>query len=84
MPEIMIMGRELGLPSSVPYIVAQVSKDEVQDAGAAAEGLFSTSNWMSTTSTLKNESFIRNYRATYGREPNTWAAQSYTDALYPG
>ena len=78
MPEIMIIGRELGLPSSVPYIVAQVSKDEVQDAGGAAEGLFSTSNWMSTTSTLKNESFIRNYRATYGREPNTWAAQSYT------
>lgn len=78
MPEIMIMGRELGLPSSVPYIVAQVSKDEVQDAGGAAEGLFSTSNWMSTTSTPKNESFIRNYRATYGREPNTWAAQSYT------
>ena len=62
MPEIMITGRELGLPSSVPYIVAQVSKDEVQDAGAAAEGLFSTSNWMSTTSTRKNESFIRNYR----------------------
>lgn len=77
MPEIMIMGRELRLPSSVPYIVAQVSNDEVQAAGGAVEGLFSTSNWMSTTSTPKNESFIRNYRATYGREPNTWAAQSY-------
>lgn len=78
MPEIMIMGRELGLPSSVPYIVAQVSKDEVQDAGGAAEGLFSTSNWMSTTSTPRNQAFIRNYQAKFGREPNTWAAQSYT------
>ena len=77
MPEIMIMGRELGLPSSVPYIVAQVSKDEVQDAGGAAEGLFSTSNWMSTTSTPRNQAFITNYRAKYGREPNVWAAQSY-------
>ena len=78
MPEIMITGRELGLPSFVPYIVAQVSKDEVQDAGAAAEGLYSTSNWMSTTSTRRNQAFIRNYHAEYGREPNTWAAQSYT------
>ena len=77
MPRIMIMGRELGLPSSVPYIVAQVSDDEVQDAGAAAEGLFSTSNWMSTTPTPRNQAFIRSYQATYGREPNTWAAQSY-------
>ena len=78
MPEIMIIGRELGLLSSVPYIVAQVSDDEVQDAGGAAEGLFSTSNWMSTTSTPINQIFITNYQATYGREPNTWAAQSYT------
>ena len=77
MPEIMITGRELGLPSSVPHIVAQVSKDEVQDAGGAAEGLFSTSNWMSTTSTPRNQAFITNYRAKYGREPNVWAAQSY-------
>ncbi len=78
MPEIMIMGRELGIPSSVPYIVAQVSNDEVQDAGGAAEGLFSTSNWMSMTSTPINQAFIANYQTTYGREPNTWAAQSYT------
>lgn len=78
MPEIMVKGRELGLPSSVPYIVPQVSKDEVQDAGGAAEGLFSTSNWMSTTSTPRNQAFIQNYRAKFGREPNTWAAQSYT------
>lgn len=78
MPEIMAMGRELGLPFSVPYIVAQVSNDEVQDAGGAAEGLFSTSNWMITTSTPRNQAFIQSYQATYGREPNTWAAQSYT------
>ncbi|MDE0040779.1 MAG: ABC transporter substrate-binding protein, partial [Candidatus Poribacteria bacterium] len=78
MAEIMIMGRELGIPSSVPYIVAQVSDDEVQDAGDAAEGLYSTSNWMSTTSTPRNQTFNRNYHAKFGREPNTWAAQSYT------
>ncbi|MDE0298578.1 MAG: ABC transporter substrate-binding protein [Candidatus Poribacteria bacterium] len=78
MPEIMIMGRELGLPFSVPYIVAQVSNDEVHAASGAAEGLFSTSNWMSTTSTPMNQAFNRNYHAKFGREPNTWAAQSYT------
>ena len=77
MPEIMIKGRELGITSSVPYIVAQVSKDEVQAAGAAAEGLYSTSNWVSTTSAPTNQAFTRNYHAKYGREPNVWAAQSY-------
>ena len=77
MPEIMIKGRELGIPSSVPYIVAQVSKDEVQAAGTAAEGLFSTSNWVSTTSAPRNQAFIGNYHAKFGREPNVWAAQSY-------
>ena len=78
MPRIMIMGRELGIPSSVPYIVAQVSNDEVEAAGVAAGGLLSTSNWMNTTPTPKNQAFIRNYRSKYRREPNTWAAQSYT------
>ena len=77
MPGIMIHGRELGIHSSVRYIVAQVSNDEVETAGAAAEGLLSTSNWMSTASTPRNQAFIRNYHVKYGREPNVWAAQSY-------
>ena len=81
MPRIMIQGRDLGIPFSVPSVVAQVSKDEVEAAGVAAEGTISSSNWISTTSTPKNQAFIRNYRAKYGREPNAWAAQSYT-ALY--
>ena len=81
MPRIMIQGRDLGIPFSVPSAVAQVSKDEVEAAGVAAEGMISSSNWISTTFTPKNQDFIRNYRAKYGREPNAWAAQSYT-ALY--
>ena len=77
MPEIMIQGRALGIPASVPFIVAQVTIDEIQAAGAAAEGLLSFTGWLSTTSIPANQAFVQNYRATYGIEPNAWAAHSY-------
>ena len=77
MPEIMIQGRALGIPTSVPFIVAQVTIDEVQEAGVAAEGLLSFTGWVSTASIPANQAFVQNYQATYGIEPNAWAAQSY-------
>ena len=76
-PEIMIQARALGIPASVPFIVAQVTIDEIQAAGAAAEGLLSFTGWLSTTSIPANQAFVQNYRATYGIEPNAWAAHSY-------
>ena len=77
LPGIMIQARELGIPFSVPFIVPELSIDDVRTAGAAAEGLLSSASWLSTASTPKNRAFVQNYRATYGMEPNTWAAHSY-------
>ena len=81
MIEIMIQGRQLGIPTDVPFIVPDLTGDEVEAADDAAEGAITFTSWTSTTDTLGNQSFVQNYRAKYGAEPNPWAAQSYA-ALY--
>ncbi|MDE0043783.1 MAG: ABC transporter substrate-binding protein [Candidatus Poribacteria bacterium] len=77
MPAIMIQARELGIPFSVPFIVPELSIDDVRAAGAAGEGLISSAGWLSADTNPLNQAFIQNYRAAYGAEPNTWAAHSY-------
>ena len=76
-PEIMIQGRGIGIPYSVPFIVPYMTKDEVKAAGAAAESSISFTSWISTTHTPGNQDFVRNYQSRYGIEPETWAAQTY-------
>ena len=76
-PDILIQARQLGIPNEVPFIVLQISADEIQAAGAAAEGLLTASPWDIRTVTPENQAFVQNYRAKYDIEPNTWAAQAY-------
>ena len=80
MIEIMIQGRQLGIPTSVPFIVPGLTGDEVAAAGDAAEGAIAFTSWTSTADTPGNQAFVQNYRK-YSTEPNPWAAQSYA-ALY--
>jgi branched-chain amino acid transport system substrate-binding protein len=81
MPAIMIQARDLGIPFSVPFIVPELSIDDVQAAGSAGEGLISSASWLSTDQNPLNQAFVHNYRTAYGVEPNTWAAHSYA-AVY--
>ena len=81
MPEIMIQARDIGIPFSVPFIVPELSIDDVRAAGRAAEGLVSSTSWLSTDPNPLNQSFIQNYLTAYDVEPNTWAAHSYA-AVY--
>ena len=76
-PNIMIQGRDVGIPYSVPFIVPYMTKDEVEAAGAAAEGSISFTSWIDTANTPGNQDFVRNYQSRYGFEPETWAAQAY-------
>ena len=76
-PEILIQGRRLGIPYDVPFIVPLMTIDEIQAAGADAEGAVTFTVWTGTASTPGNQTFAENYRAKYGIEPNTWAALSY-------
>ncbi len=77
MREILIQGSVIGIPASVPFIVPDLSRDDVQTVGDAAEGAISFVNWSSTADTPGNQAFVKNYRAKYGIEPEPWAAQSY-------
>ena len=81
MIKIMIQGRRLGIPTDVPFIVPDLTKDEVDAAGDAAEGAIAFTSWTSTADTPGNQDFIQNYQAKYNSEPSPWAAQSYA-ALY--
>lgn len=77
MTQIMTQGRELGIPTSVRYIVPDLSSTEIEIVGDAAEGAIALTGWTSMADTPGNQAFVENYRAKYGIEPEPWAAQSY-------
>ena len=81
-PDILIQGRELGIPFDIPFIVnLSLSRDLVEAAGDAAEGTITFTSWDSTADTPGNQAFVQNYIEKYGIEPNIWAAQCYA-AVY--
>ena len=79
--KILTQGRELGIPTDVPFISHVLSIDEIQSAGDAAEGAITFTSWVSTADTPRNQAFVENYTARYGMEPSVWAAQPYA-AVY--
>ena len=77
-PEIMIQGRQLGIPADVPFLISVTfASSQIELAGDAAEGVITFTSWISTADTPGNQDFVQNYRAAYGIEPDVWAAQSY-------
>ena len=78
---ILTQRRAIGMPDSVRFIVPDLTGDEVKTAGDAAEGAIAFIGWTLTADTPGNQSFVQNYRAKYGIDPEPWAAQSYV-ALY--
>ena len=82
MTEVLIQGRQLGIPSEVRFIANLIlTPEQIQRAGAAAEEVIVFTAWSSTADTPGNRAFVENYRAKYGGEPNVFAAQSYA-AVY--
>ena len=79
--EIFTQGRQLGIPSEIPFITTVLSVDEIQSAGDAAEGAITFTAWVNTADTPGNQAFVQNYTARYGMEPSVWAAQPYA-AVY--
>ena len=78
---ILTQGRELGIPTDIPFISHVLSIDEIQSAGDAADGAITFTSWVSTADTPGNQAFVQNYTEKYGMEPSVWAAQSYA-AVY--
>ncbi len=76
---ILIQGRQIGISTEIPFITSLIN--DVENAGAAAEGAISFAGWISTADTPGNQAFVEKYRAAYESEPNAWTAQSYA-AVY--
>ncbi len=74
---IQVQGRQIGIPANVAFIVPELTIDEVQAAGEAAEGAITFTGWVRTATTPGNLVFVERYRAEFGSDPNHWAAQSY-------
>ena len=74
---ILIQGRQVGIPDSVPFIIPDLPSDEIQAAGDAAEGVITFTGWASAADTPGNQAFIQKYRAEYEIEPNIFVAQAY-------
>ena len=76
-PGILIQGRQLGIPNSVPFVMRTLTIADVQAAGAAAEGAITFVGWASTADTPGNSAFVQKYSAKYGVEPSNYAARAY-------
>lgn len=78
MVQIMSQGRAAGIPTSIPYIVPDMTANEVAALGDDAEGAITFTNWTITSDTPGNADFVDSYRAANnGMDPDPWAAQSY-------
>ena len=76
--KILMQGRQLGIPTDIPFIITlTLTSDQIQILGDAAEGAITFTSWVSTADTSGNQDFVQKYSARYGIEPNIWAAQSY-------
>ncbi len=77
MVEIIKQGRDIGIPDSVHFIVADLTIKEIQAAGDAAEGAITISGWSVGSEAPRNQDFVQAYMDEYGSEPLPWAAQAY-------
>ena len=76
-PGILMQGRQLGIPNSVPFVMRTLTIADVQAAGEAAEGAITFVGWASIADTPDNQAFVQNYTEKYGVEPSNYAARSY-------
>ena len=75
--QIVAQTSEVGFPDTLHVIAPDLTMDEVQKAGDGAEGAIGFIGWSLMSDAPGNQTFIENYRAKYGIEPEPWAAQSY-------
>jgi branched-chain amino acid transport system substrate-binding protein len=74
------MARTVGIRT--PIIGAFTDTPELRArAGAALEGSMFIDYYNLNSPSPENQAFVRKFRARFGRDPDTWAAQGY-DALY--
>lgn len=78
--EIMKQARELEIPASVRFIGGDGfnTPELFELAGEAANGAISGTAWHADNRLSNNEPFIADFKETYRRDPDQFAAQAYT------
>ena len=76
-PAILIQGRRLGVPSSVPFITLETTMNELRAAGAASEGVITFTGWTRLAATPGNQAFVEDFKAKYELDASRRSAQSY-------
>jgi len=69
--------RELGYNATLMGNQAPVNDKTIELGGVALEGALNICLFVPTSSAPQIRAFVDAYRARYGAEPDTWAAQSY-------
>lgn len=72
--------RELGYRAVLMGNQAPVNDKTIELGGAALDGAINVCLFVPTATSPEAQSFVAKYRAKYGSNPDTWAAQSY-DAM---
>ena len=75
--QILAQTTEEGVPDSIHIIVPDLTVNEVRMAGDAAEDAIGFIGWSHISEAPGNQTFVQNYHAKYGIQPDPWAAQSY-------
>jgi branched-chain amino acid transport system substrate-binding protein len=70
--------RDAGLQQPVLGGEALATLDVVAQAGAAAEGMYVSSTWHPDFDKASSKQFVAAYQAAYGKQPEHFAAESYT------
>ena len=76
---LLLQARQLGLPKTIPIIGGNGfnSPKLIEIAGEAAENVMVGSPWFIGKATPQNQTFVTNFKAKYGSEPDQFAAQAY-------
>jgi branched-chain amino acid transport system substrate-binding protein len=77
---------QAGLKDSIPLFGPAFSFDEtiLKPAGAAALGVFNSSQWNADIDNAANRAFVADFVAEYGRRPSLYASQGYDAARLIG
>lgn len=75
--EILSYTTKVQFPDTIQIIAPDLTMTEVKKAGNGAEGVVGFIGWSRMSNAPGNQTFVRNYRAQYGIDPEPWAAQSY-------
>jgi len=80
--QIMTQARQLGIPTSVPFIGGNSfnSPKLAQASNGAGEGAISGSAWSLDSSVPASVDFVKAFNAAYNSNPDQFAAQAYTTA----